>query len=153
MTPVFTGGAREILMDFGLKHTSQVNLLYGLAISLGIVFVDQIPNEITKQASTLLGKSLLFLILYVTVINTSWIHGLLFVVFVGLLLNQARYTKEGFVDEFSFKLIDTKKKWWVEQVFEENPTAIEDDKVRTSAIQDDNLQQPSSVQDTKSSIM
>jgi hypothetical protein len=34
------------------------------------------------------------------------------------------------------KLVSQKKRWWSEQVLMENPLGIEDDKVRTSAIQD-----------------
>ncbi len=153
MTPVFVGGARDILVDFGHKFDSQTNMLFGILLAIGIVFVDQIPKEYVKQASTFLGKTLLFGLLYIILQQTSWIHGLMYVVFVGLLLNEARYEKEGFVDEFSFRIIDSKKKWWVEDIMKENPTAIEDEKIKTSAVQDDNLQVSSSVQDTKSSIM
>ena len=53
-----------------------------------------------------------------------------------------RNFKEGFQGEkgdmgdTDIKLVSQKKRWWAEQVLHENPLGIEDDKVRTSAIQD-----------------
>jgi hypothetical protein len=34
------------------------------------------------------------------------------------------------------KLVSQKKRWWIEEVMGENPVGIEEEKVRTSAIQD-----------------
>jgi hypothetical protein len=150
MTPVFTGGARQLAFDFLNQNATHVELLYGSVLILAIAFVKTIPTSLALQTSTILGKSLLFGILLLTLTYTSWIHGLLFVIFAGLLLSTAPRMTETFVDNFSFKLVDSKKKWWVEEILNENPAAIEDEKVTTQAVQDDNQTRS---QDTKSTIM
>ena len=136
--------------DFLNQNATHVELLYGSVLILAIAFVKTIPTSLALQTSTILGKSLLFGILLLTLTYTSWIHGLLFVIFAGLLLSTAPRMTETFVDNFSFKLVDSKKKWWVEEILNENPAAIEDEKVTTQAVQDDNQTRS---QDTKSTIM
>lgn len=136
--------------DFLNQNATHVELLYGSILILAIAFVKTIPTSLALQTSTILGKSLLFGILLLTLTYTSWIHGLLFVIFAGLLLSTAPRMTETFVDNFSFKLVDSKKKWWVEEILNENPAAIEDEKVTTQAVQDDNQNRS---QDTKSTIM
>ncbi len=39
-------------------------------------------------------------------------------------------------DVFEMKLVSQKKRWWSEEVLQENPIGIEEEKVKTSAIQD-----------------
>lgn len=136
--------------DFLNQNATHVELLYGSILILAIAFVKTIPTSLALQTSTILGKSLLFGILLLTLTYTSWIHGLLFVIFAGLLLSTAPRMTETFVDNFTFKLVDSKKKWWVEEILNENPAAIEDEKVTTQAVQDDNQNRS---QDTKSTIM
>ena len=80
----------------------------------------------------------------------SWVHGILFAIFAALLLSVSPLS-EGFSNDQSLQMITEKKKWWVEEVLKENPIAIEDDKVSTTAVQDNTLQTKSSVQDSKSS--
>jgi hypothetical protein len=49
-----------------------------------------------------------------------------------------RTLKEGFEDmgDTDVKLVTQPKKWFIEEVLRENPLGIEDDKVKTAAIQD-----------------
>jgi hypothetical protein len=76
-------------------------------------------------------------------------YGVLFAVFAAVLLS-TRSATEGFMSDYSFQIVDNKKKWFVEEVLHETPLGIRDEKVETSAVQDDNEQGRSSVQDSKS---
>ncbi|NBQ19695.1 MAG: hypothetical protein EBU13_08710 [Synechococcaceae bacterium WB5_2A_257] len=81
---------------------------------------------------------------------SKWVYGVLFAVFAAVLLS-TRSPTEGFMSEYNFQIVDDKKKWFVEQLLHENPVAIRDEKVSTSAVQDDKQEGSSSVQDSKSS--
>jgi energy-coupling factor transporter transmembrane protein EcfT len=144
------GGVREIVVDFSKRQMAFVELVGGILLILGIVFPANIPVQFRKQASTVIGRLLLFVILVIILVYGKWMYGVLFAVFIAVLLS-TRSPKEGFTSEFSFNMVNDKKKWWVEQVLNENPVAIQDDKVSTNAVQDNGETTTSSVQDSKSS--
>jgi hypothetical protein len=78
---------------------------------------------------------------------TNWVNGLLFAVFIAVVLSIPT-EKENFMNEYNVKIVSNNKKWFVEKLLEENPIAIEEDRVETSAVQDDNEVRS---QDTRSS--
>ena len=141
------GGVRDILVDFSKKQSAHVELLFILLLGLGIVFPSSISRELTKQLTTIPGRIVLFATLVVILNYTSWIYGLLFALFAGILLSSRPV--EGFMSEFTFQPVTDKKKWFVEDVLHENPKGIREDRVTTSAVQDD--EENSKSQDTKSS--
>lgn len=135
------GGLRESLLDF-LKRTSsfQSVLLYILFI-LMIVFKNMIPPVIYEQADTFLGRLLAIFIVAFLTNQYGWILGLLAALAVALLLGlpKGHSFSEGFGSggETALQVIPTKKKWYVERALHENPIAIEEEKVVTSAVQND----------------
>ena len=147
--PVMKGGVREIVVDFSKKQMGYVELIAAVLLLLGIVFPANIPGEIRKQASTSVGRLLLFGILVAILMYSKWMYGVLFAVFAAVLLS-TRSATEGFMSDYSFQIVDNKKKWFVEEVLHETPVAIRDEKVETSSVQDDKQQGRSSVQDSKS---
>jgi hypothetical protein len=60
------------------------------------------------------------------------------VIITLLLLSLSPRQREGFQSAFdsNIKIVTGKKHWWVETMFHENPVGIEEDTVKTSAIQD-----------------
>jgi len=184
--PVMSGGMREIMIDFTQKHSNQAEIILGILLVIAITFVEQIPSVISRQATTLPGRLLSFVILLGILSYTRWVHGFLFVVLVALMMvskktvegfhgshisegfsskkqskaaegfsssnqSQSTFGAEGFEpSDYSTLIVPSKKKWFVEEVLGENPVAIVDEKVRTSAIQDNGRYQKSSVQDSKS---
>lgn len=148
-SPAMIGGVRNILVDFSKKQSFHAELLFGVLLILGIVFPSAIPLDILNQLSTLPGRALLFGLLVTILIYSNWVYGLLFAVFIAVIMSMPlKSTKtEGFMSEYTFNLIDTEEKWFVEKVLNENPVAIKEDRVRTIAVQDDN----ESRSDTKSS--
>jgi hypothetical protein len=145
--PVMKGGVRDILVDFSKKQSAHIEILFILLLGLGIVFPSGISRELTKQLTTLPGRIVLFATLVAILNYTSWIYGLLFALFAGILLSSRPV--EGFMSEFTFQPVTDKKKWFVEDVLNEKPEGIREDKVITSAVQDD--EENSKSQDTKSS--
>ena len=150
--PVMKGGMREVLVDFTKKQATYLsNLFLGLLV-LGITFYNTIPKVYVNQADTLLGRLLMITTLYITMDMGGWLYGILLAIFFGLILSvSTRPRKEGFKGDQEIRIVPEKKLWFVEETLKETPIAIEDEKVRTVAVQDNNAQVSSPVQDSKSS--
>ena len=138
-----SGGAREHILDIAKKYAQPLNVYIGIALVLGITYVGQIPDTISYRANTVIGRVALFFLTVVIADTYSWIYALLMALFTVLLISVSpRSFQEGFQGEkgdmadTDIKLVSQKKRWWSEEVLMENPLGIEDDKVRTSAIQD-----------------
>jgi hypothetical protein len=138
------GGAREQLLDIVKKYAQPLEFYFGVVIVLGIIYVGQIPDRITFQANTLLGRLFLFAFTVLVADMYSWVYALLMAVFTVLVISVSPRTvseafqmmsKEGMSD-MDVKLVTQKKRWWVERVLRENPLGIEEEKVTTSPIQD-----------------
>lgn len=137
------GGAKEHVMDIIKKYAQPLNLYVGILLVLGITYIRQIPKIITFRANTFIGRLFLFALTIIIADTYSWIYALLMALFTVLIIAVApRTLKEAFqsnapgMGDVDVKLVTQKKKWWSEEVLEENPLGIEDDKVKTSAIQD-----------------
>ncbi len=151
VVPVMKGGMREVLLDFSKKQMSLAsNLFLGLLV-LGITFFNTIPKVYADQADTFIGKLLLLLLLYITVEMGGWLHGILLAIFFALVLSISTRNKvEGFKSDQEIRMVPEKKLWFVEETLKERPVAIEDEKVKTIAVQDNDNQESSPVQDSKS---
>jgi hypothetical protein len=139
--PVMQGGAREHIIDIVKKYAQPLNIYIGIALVLGITYVGQIPKRVRYYANTLVGRFLLFWLTIVIADTYSWIYALLMAVFAVLVIAVSpRTLSEGFQDsdkgDIDLKLVTQKKRWWSEEVLQENPLGIEEEKVKTAAIQD-----------------
>jgi hypothetical protein len=139
--PVMKGGAKEHVVDLLKKYAQPMNIYIGIALVLGITYVGQIPDSITFRINTTIGRFLLFWLTIVIADTYSWVYALLMALFAVLVIAVSPRTLEGFQDkgdmgDTDIKLVSQKKRWWAEQVLQENPLGIEEEKVKTSAIQD-----------------
>jgi hypothetical protein len=140
------GGAREQLWDLVQKYAQPLHIYLGVFLVLGITYVGQIPDRFSYQANTVIGRLFLFLAAVFVADTYSWVYGLLMSLFVVLLIVVSPRTqgREGFQNvkegqvagDVGVKLVSQKKRWWSEEVLQENPIGIEEEKVKTSAIQD-----------------
>lgn len=132
------GGARAAVLDIINKQWSPIEIYILMFLILSIVFVREYPLEIRKQADTLLGKTVLFAAAVAVAMKYSWVNGLFIAIFTLLMLSMSPRNTEAFQVKSSttLKLVPDKKTWWVEAVLKENPIGLEEDEVRTSAIQD-----------------
>jgi len=131
-----TGGAKVYTMDIIKKYAAPLNIYIGLALVLGITYVRQIPEVIRGQANTALGRLLLFILVLLIADMYSWTYGLMMTLFTVLLLSVSPRI-DGFQDgSKDIKFVNQKKRWFIEEVMNENPIGIEEDTVKTAAIQD-----------------
>ena len=138
---VMKGGAKEHILDIVKKYAQPLNIYIGILLVLAITYIGQIPKSVAFNANTILGRLVLFCLTIIIADTYSWIYALLMAVFVVLLIAVSPRT---LVENFStsengntgVKFVTQKKRWWAEEVFQENPLGIEEEKVKTSAIQD-----------------
>ncbi len=140
---IMKGGAREYTLDILQKYTAPLTIYIGIALVSGITYVRFVPEKIRAQANGILGRLFLFILTIFIADTYSWIYGLLMAILTVLLLavaprSSAVVRGEGFQanSDTDVKLVTQKKRWWSEEVLQENPIGIEEEKVRTQAIQD-----------------
>ena len=137
--PILKGGAREQLIDIIKKYAQPLNVYVGVILVLLITYVGQIPKYITFRANTFLGRLVLFTVTILAAETYSWIYALLMALFSVLcIVLSPRTFRESFQasSDIDLKLVTQKKKWWSEQVLQEHPMGVEEDRVKTNAIQD-----------------
>jgi hypothetical protein len=138
--PIMAGGAKEHIIDIVKKYTKPLSLYIGLSLILGIVYVRQIPANIRIQGGTILGRITLFCLTLFIADMYSWTFGIMMALFAILLLAVSPRI-EGFNSQnldhtTDLKIVTMKKRWFAEELLNENPAGISEDKVTTAAIQD-----------------
>ena len=141
--PIMTGGAKVYISDIFKRHSDPINMYVLAVLVITITFVKQVPVQYRRYAESFLGRIFLFTLTLVVCQYYSWSNGLLMALITLLLLSLSPRNREGFQSEFDskIKLVSGKKNWWIENVFHENPVGIEEDTVKTSAIQDGSTSQ------------
>jgi hypothetical protein len=145
--PVFmSGGFQAHVSDMFDKFKGPIEVVMVFFITTLIVFLEKVPIEIRKQADTFLGRALLLTVIVVITILFGWPLGILSTLAAALFIGAGgvhpivkRMTEgmtEGFAPDMNIRMIPDKKKWFIEEVLGENPLMIEDQTVRTSAVQD-----------------
>ena len=131
------GSAREIIFDVLEKTKSSVVVILYIIFTLIVVYKDQIPESIHVQGDSLIGR--LFSVLFVSFITIEygWILGLFSALAVALFFGSVvSQIEEHFTDQTTH-VISNSKKWFVERLFKEEPTLIQEEHVNTQAVQDD----------------
>jgi len=139
--PIMKGGAKEHILDIVKRYAQPLNTYIGIILVLGIAYVGQIPKSYAFYANTMTGRFILFWLTIIVADTYSWVYALLMALFVVLLISVSpRNYREGYQDknesENDIKIVTQKRKWWAEEVLQENPLGIEEEHVRTQAIQD-----------------
>ena len=157
--PVFmSGGFQAHVSDMFDKFKGPIEVVMVFFITTLIVFLEKVPIEIRKQADTFLGRALLLTVIVVITILFGWPLGILSTLAAALFIGAggvhpivkrmtegfakgmtegfAKGMTEGFAPDINIRMIPDKKKWFIEEVLGENPLMIEDQTVRTSAVQD-----------------
>jgi hypothetical protein len=141
--PVFmSGGFQAHVSDMFDKFKGPIEVVMVFFITTLIVFLEKVPIEIRKQADTFLGRALLLTVIMVITILFGWPLGILSTLASALFIGAGgvhpivKRMSEGFAPDMNIRMIPDKKKWFIEEVLGENPLMIEDQTVRTSAVQD-----------------
>lgn len=149
------GGMQAQVADLFSKYQGPVELVLTLLFSTIIVFPEQVPLAMRRQADSFLGRS--FFIVFTVFIATvfGWPLGTLAALLSALLIGAGsifpesiqRPSVEGFSSEIDVRLVpDGRRRWFVEEVLGENPLIIEEDTVKTIAVQDLSTRYGGSVQ-------
>jgi hypothetical protein len=150
MKLVQQGGFKEDLIHMLSKASFEFRISFMIILVLSIVFNEKIPRSIANTASTTYGRILLFaFVIGITYID--WPSSILGVILSLLLIVRGTPTfLEGFVPDIgdTLEYVGDKPRWWSEIVLKENPIAIEDTKVKTIAVQDDDEEDSNTVQDS-----
>jgi hypothetical protein len=154
---VMVGGAAFQKSFQEWTHQSS-NLYYIVTASLLIttaLFADKLSPIARAQLNTTLGRALLLVGLFLITKAGGWVLGVIGLVAVALVLSPHRESlptpsqsgvktaptlfkgTEGFTaDVVAVREVPTKHRWFVEKVFDERPTRIEEDRVLTQAAND-----------------
>jgi hypothetical protein len=162
-TPIMVGGAKlqDSVLEWSKKSLNLYSTVFLVLLVISILFADKLPMEARWQLSTTPGRLLLLLLLYITNLVCGWQAALLFSIAVALVWAARPVFKpvsvpdpvlnvsvEGFgqgsnlpglgVEGFNdVKTTDTTKpKWFIEKTLHENPMEIIEDRINTSAVQD-----------------
>ena len=132
---VMSGGAKEHLIDMIKKYTQPLSLYVGLVLVMGVVYVRQIPAAILVQLNRIIGRIFLFAITLVFADMYSWTFGIMMAL-LAILILAINPRIEGFEDSTDIKMVTDGKRWFIEKVLNEHPSGLVEDKVKTTAIQD-----------------
>jgi hypothetical protein len=156
--PTMIGGA-AFRTSFTAWLAQSSNLYYSVTLVLLIVaalFSDKIPTLYKAQLNTVVGRSLMILLLAILITVTpgrgGWILGVVSVLVIALILAPSKQAlppsnngvkgglrarsagEEGFAgDVFVSREVPTKNRWLVEKILHEHPERIEEDRIITRA--------------------
>lgn len=119
--------------------------LYGIALILAIVYVNQIPVGIRAMADSPIGRILGIIGIVLSLRYAGWAYAVLFTVAYILLLHGAPRLEEGFSSIQGKNVQRPTERWFVERVLGERPTRIEIDRVNVEGISDNSQRNMRSV--------
>jgi hypothetical protein len=136
--PVMVGGGnlKSAVFDWFKQSSSIMNVVIGTALLMFAVYADKIPITLRYQLSTVPGRALLLIVLYVVHSFGGWIPALLFSIGIALVWanRPLAIPKEGF-QNVKVSPAD-EHKWFVEKALDESPEGVVEDRVNTRAVQD-----------------
>jgi hypothetical protein len=149
-TPIMVGGAKlqDSVLEWSKKSLNLYSTVLMVIIIIAALFADKLPMMARWQLSTTPGRLLLILLLYIIHMTCGWPMALLFTIAIALLWASRPVFKptgtegvggsvEGFNDMKKTKA--TKHKWFIEKTLHENPKAIVEDRINTSAVEGDSF--------------
>jgi len=140
-----SGGVQQPVVDEIIQMTGHFSLLF---LVLVCVYVSRIPNDILYKFKKTWVQVLGVLGIMTLTSLYGYIHGILAALAFSLVVSRAlRDSSEGFAgscytpvlfldNDDSTTFIPKSHKWFGEKILGENPIAIREDRVTTSAVQD-----------------
>lgn len=133
-----TGGAGIPGTYVHLKKNTIHNIAL-LFLIVGIAFSEEIPIELRRFANTFWGGVVGLIGVWVAYTYFDWTTALLVALLYVLAANSSIISlTENFEPGIDTRFVANRRKWYIEQVLGENPLLIEEDTVKTIAVQDDN---------------
>jgi hypothetical protein len=119
-----------------------------VVLVLGVVYSRHIPESIVEFIHTVPGRIISIGGILLLAVNFGFSYAVLAAMIVLLLLSRTLAKIENFTTqpEPSIRIVPNRHMWFVESVLNENPFMIEEDTVKTNAVQDLNQKGNGSVQ-------
>jgi hypothetical protein len=138
---VMVGGAKfqKTFLDWSKQSTQLFMSVLIVILVVWITFADKLPLVARWQLSSTVGRLLLLLLLYVFYILGGWELAFIFTIAIAITWASKPLLKPLDVAEGYSEMKETKAsphKWFVEMVLHENPVAVVEDRVKTTAVQD-----------------
>ena len=157
------GGAKlqESVLEWSKKSLNLYSTVFLVLLVICVLFADKLSIEARWQLSTTPGRLLLLLLLYIINLVCGWQAALIFTIAIALVWAARPVFKPVGVPDVSFgqgqegfgqgpnaqhlgvegfndmKTTDaTKNRWFIEKTLHENPMEIIEDRINTSAVQD-----------------
>lgn len=143
---------KEDIINLLSKASSEFRISFIVILLLAIVFIEKIPRSFANMLSTLYGRSVLFAGVLGIAYFIDWPTSILAAVLALLLLVKGTPTfSEGFVPDIedSLQFVGNGQRWWSEIVLKENPIGIEEKRVNTTAVQDQDEEDLNRTQDSR----
>ena len=139
-----SGGAQAPSMGISWVNKDVLNYVVLLFIVVGIAFVGTLPLDIRKGANSPIGGALGLTVLTGIYFTFGWLPAFMGAILFVLTINSGiLYEIDGFEPGIDTRVISNPKKWYIERILGENPFIIEEETVKTQAIQDNSSGQNS----------
>jgi len=137
------GGAKfqESVIEWTKKSTNLYTFVFSVLIAVWALYAAKLPALARWQLSSTAGRLLLLLLLYIVYDLCGWTIALIFTIAIALtwaarpLFVPANVSSEGFANMKKTKA--SEEKWFVEKVLHQNPKEIVEDRVDTTAVDED----------------
>jgi hypothetical protein len=144
------GGAKfqSTVLEWSRQSNHLFTAVAAVSLALYSLYAEKLPAVWRWQLSSILGRTLLLLVLYIVFLVAGFIPALLFAIGIAITwANRPLYkppsvvrsnalVMEGFTSDVKTSGASSHK-WFVEKVLHEHPSAIVEDRVNTRAVQDD----------------
>jgi hypothetical protein len=125
--------AKNHVKELYEKFLTPIHVILYFILAIPILYVSQIPDEYKKYGGNVFVRVILFGLVVIINNYISYIHALLFAMFVVLYVSFSPGVNESFED---LRMVARKeRRWYDEEVIGENPRLMETEKVRTQAVQ------------------
>jgi len=125
--------AKNHVKELYEKFLTPIHVILYFILAIPIIYVSQIPDEFKKYGNNIFVRVILFGLVVLINNYISYIHALLFAMFVVLYVSFSPGVNESFED---LRMVARKeRRWYDEEVIGENPRLMETEKVRTQAVQ------------------
>jgi len=114
------------------KFENPIHIVSYIILFVCIIYVKEIPDQYKYYGNNVFIRSVLFGLM-IALSYISFIHGMLFAIFMILYLSFTPGMKESFED---LRIVAKKEqRWFDERILGEDPEFMETEKVKTEAIQ------------------
>ena len=115
------------------KFESPIHIILYFVLMTSIIYVNQIPDRYKYYGSNILLRLAFIAITLALCKYVSYVHAMLYAMFVVLYISFTPGMKESFED---LRIVARKEqKWYDEKVLGEDPELMETEKVHTEAVQ------------------